>query len=178
MRKVIALALAGLLASAGGAAAQSTLEGEVTVVHGINGMDLGLDEALPVDIAVNGGCALEDVPFRTISDAIALPAGSYAIDVSLSDGVEGNCDASLLAFSGTADLAVAESATLVAHLDQNGAARLSQFSNQVGPIAPGDTRVAVIHAAAAPAVDEKTSMTPMASFMKLSTSVMPHFPRP
>ena len=36
----------------------------VNVVHGIDGRDLGLARALPVDIAVNGTCSLKGVKFK------------------------------------------------------------------------------------------------------------------
>ena len=47
----------------------------VYVVHGINGKDLALPEALPVDVQVGDTCALTDFQFRNIAGPISLPAG-------------------------------------------------------------------------------------------------------
>ena len=62
----------------------------VYVVHGINGKDLGLEEdALPVDVSLNGDCAIQNFTFRTITDAVRLPVGKYDIRVHLGGG--SNC---------------------------------------------------------------------------------------
>lgn len=53
------------------------------VVHGINGKDLGLDEALPVDLQVGDTCALKEFKFRDIAGPLSLPAGTYNIQVKL-----------------------------------------------------------------------------------------------
>ena len=125
----------------------------VYVVHGIPGKDLGLPPELPVDISVDGGCALDDVEFGAVLGPVELPTGPHAIEIRVSDGVEGTCTG-LLAATGSIDLAVAENAAVVAHLDQNGTARISKFTNKVAAT-EGATRIAVVHAAAAPAVDVK-----------------------
>ncbi len=126
---------------------------DVYVVHGIPGDDLGLPNELPVDISVDGGCALDDVPLGTVFGPIELPTGPHDIEIRVSDGVDGTCTG-LLAVTGSIDLAVAESAAVVAHLDANGTAKISKFTNEVSPT-DGVARIAVVHAAAAPAVDVK-----------------------
>jgi hypothetical protein len=52
------------------------------VKHAINGEDLGLPRALPVDVYVNGDLAIPNFQY---GDQVrtSLPAGSYAISVTL-----------------------------------------------------------------------------------------------
>lgn len=57
----------------------------VNVVHGIDGRDLGAEQALPVDIAVNGKCALKGVKFKE-STIVELAPAAYTITVHLADG--------------------------------------------------------------------------------------------
>ena len=57
----------------------------VNVVHGIDGRDLGLEQALPVDIAVNGACALKEVRFKE-STIVELAPADYTITIHLADG--------------------------------------------------------------------------------------------
>ena len=58
------------------------------MIHGIPGEDiqaLGLDVAddLPVDISVNGACALQGFTFRAIEGPIKLPADTSDIEIRL-----------------------------------------------------------------------------------------------
>lgn len=124
---------------------------EVYIVHGIPGADLGLDPTLPVDIAVDGGCAVTAFTYQSVSAATTLSTGEHTIEVRLSDGT---CTGTL-AVTARIDLSVNETAVLVAHLDENGAARLSKFTVDTSAIDPGMARVMVVHAAAAPVVDLK-----------------------
>ncbi|MGD0937089.1 MAG: DUF4397 domain-containing protein, partial [Streptosporangiaceae bacterium] len=66
-----ALILAALLAAApaGAAAGNAT----ITVVHGI--------PATPVDVYANGSKLLSDFTFKTVTQPLSVPAGSYTIDV-------------------------------------------------------------------------------------------------
>jgi|LauGreDrversion4_2_1035121.scaffolds.fasta_scaffold200561_1 hypothetical protein len=68
-----------------GATASSSFAADVNIVHGINGRDLGLAQSLPVDIAVNGACALKGVTFKQ-STKVSLPPAAYTITVHLADG--------------------------------------------------------------------------------------------
>jgi hypothetical protein len=55
------------------------------VKHSINGNDLGLPKALPVNVYVNGNLTIENFTFgETVSTS--LPAGRYQIKVTLLDG--------------------------------------------------------------------------------------------
>jgi hypothetical protein len=127
------------------------------VVHGIPGTDLGVEPGLPVDISVNGACALEGVEFGDVLGPIDLPAGPKEIAIYLADGAD-PCDGPL-AVTGRVDISIAETAILVAHLDQNGAPTVTGFTTDAGPTDPHDGRVAVIHTAKAPAVDLGISRT-------------------
>lgn len=99
----------------------------VYVVHGINGTDLALPEALPVDIEVNGSCAITALPFRAIRGPLTLPAGAYDINVRLaaSPACSG---AAVIAVPG-ATLADGDNVSIVAHLSATGAPTASIFAN-------------------------------------------------
>lgn len=56
-------------------------EFDLTVKHNINGISLGLDKNLPVDVYVNGGYAFTFTFGETIETS--LPAGDYFIEVKL-----------------------------------------------------------------------------------------------
>jgi hypothetical protein len=68
-----------------GASALPAHAAKINVVHGIDGRDLGTSQALPVDIAVNGSCALTGIQFKQ-QTTVELGVGSYAISVHPSDG--------------------------------------------------------------------------------------------
>jgi len=123
----------------------------ITVIHGIPGADLGLAPDLPVDVLVNGElCALTDFSFTDVSPRLELPAGTYDLEVKVSDGECGGQTA-----VSAEDVAVPGgiNATVVAHLDDAGAPTLSVFVNDLSATARYQHRVAVHHLANAPAVD-------------------------
>jgi len=126
-------------------AATQAIAADLYVAHAINGTDLGSNEALPVDISVNGGCALTNVPYRTISSPVPLDPGQYDIEVRLSDGV---CSGAL-AIVTTINLQLSENATVVAHLTEQGTPTLTKFVNDVRATDPGIARLILRHAAAA-----------------------------
>jgi hypothetical protein len=123
----------------------------VYVVHGIPGTDLGLDAELPVDISVNGACALQAFPFGEIAGPVSLPAGEYDIAISLAN-TEKPCanDAVLQA---TVPFEAGESASVVAHLNEEGAPTASKFTNNLDHLRPYRLRVIAHHTANAPEVD-------------------------
>lgn len=55
---------------------------DLTVKHNINGISLGLDKDLPVDVYVDGGYAFTFTFGETVETS--LPAGNYYIEVKLS----------------------------------------------------------------------------------------------
>jgi hypothetical protein len=120
----------------------------VTVIHGINGIDLDLDEPLPVDVFVAGvGCALTNFTFGEISDRLELPPGEYDIEIRLSDG---ECGGPVAVSKEGVPFAAGENATVIAHLTEEGTPDASKFTNDVSE---GRGRLAVHHTAAAGAVD-------------------------
>lgn len=71
--KRIALSAVMLVCAAGMALAQN---GRIRVVH-------ASPDAPAVDIYVNGGMVLENLPFREYSEYIAVPAGSYNVEIKV-----------------------------------------------------------------------------------------------
>ncbi len=131
---VLALALVAPAAHADDAGASAV------VVHGVPG--------LTVDVYVNGDLALPSFEPGTVTDPIALPAGTYALAITAEGG---DPDDPVLA--GSATLADGDNVSIVAHLDADGGAALSIFANDLSQPAAGEGRVVVRHVAAAPAVD-------------------------
>jgi len=124
----------------------------VTVIHGINGLDLGATRELPVDIAVNGTCSLKGVKF-TQSARVTLGKGSYRITVHPSDGA---CSASAVIDQTVTIDEQTEKASLsiVASLKSSGTPTLAVYNNTVAAVAVG-----VRHAALAPAVYVKFAVS-------------------
>jgi len=151
---VAALALASGTASAAATA---------YVVHGIPGSDLGLDAALPVDIAVSGvGCAIQDFRFGDRVGPIELPAGSYDITVSLADPTMPCEGTAVLQLDGV-ELTDGVNGTVVAHRTFDGSPgpgdvlgvgiTASIFANDFSNLRPGTARLIAHHTALAPTVD-------------------------
>jgi hypothetical protein len=97
----------------------------VTVVHGINGTDLGLPASLPVDIAVNGTCAIKAVSFTQLT-RVELAAGTYSITVHPSNRL---CSASPVIRQSVTVPASATAIGLVANLSNAGTPQLAAFVN-------------------------------------------------
>lgn len=126
--------------------AYADLNAKLFVGHGINGSDLGLPTALAVDICNQGSELLSNVSFRTITPTpLSLPAGIYRVEVRLAD--PGTCTGAL-AVAADVSLGVAENATALAHLTEQGTPTITKFVNDVRP-AGGKARVVARHAAAA-----------------------------
>lgn len=120
-------------------------EATVYVVHGINGTDLGADEALPVDVSVSGvGCVLEDVRFRDVEGPLTLPAGTYDIEVRLA--AADPCTGDLAIDAAGLQLTADDDVSITAHLAEGGTPTASVFANDVSA-ADGKTKVSPRHAA-------------------------------
>ena len=146
--RLFGLALVALTLATGAQAQDNNAT--VFIVHGTDGRDLGLAKKLPVDASVDGACALTDFRFGEVTDGISLPAGSYDIEVYLSDGACGG--ASVLA--GTFKFKKSERATIVVHLDAEGNLTASKFDNRSDDLVrDGAARIVVRHTAWAPVVD-------------------------
>jgi|GEM_PF-2448991 len=97
----------------------------ITVVHGINGSDLGLASNLPVDIAVNGSCAIKGLTF-TQTTKVELGAGNYDITVHPASG---SCSGAPVISQTVAVPASARRIGLVANLSDAGTPQLAAFVN-------------------------------------------------
>lgn len=153
MRRVIAAAaVAGvaalpLLMSTPASAAEG--DASVVVFHGVPGLTVDVygsadttytpDEALLTDFAPG-----------TITDPVALPAGTYNLAV-----FPANADPSGTPAIQATGVVVPAGAniTVAAHLKADGTPVLTPFVNDVSKVAAGQGRLVVRHTAAAPAVD-------------------------
>lgn len=132
-------------------AASTSGDASVSVIHGINGTDLGLAEALPVDVSVNGTCALPGFTFRTIAGPLSLPAGSYDIVVRLPGATP--CGGAAVITANGVQLEGGTSYSIIAHLSAAGAPTASVFTNAVDAFPPSRVNVSARHTAAFGAVD-------------------------
>jgi hypothetical protein len=144
MKRYAAALLAACALAAPASAAD--LNAKLTIIHGINGTDLGFDEGLAVDVCLAGNATplAANVPFRTVSNPLSVPAGRYDVEIRLTDG---KCSG-ILAVAGEVSLAVAENATAIAHLTEYGTPTLTKFVNDVRGLAKGQTRIYARHSAA------------------------------
>lgn len=148
---------AALLSPAAVAGAQEGDDATITVVHGIPGADLGLADELPVDVLVNGEiCLLTDFEFGDISDRVQLAPGTYDVEVRLSDGA---CGGAVAIDAPGVEVPAGVNASIVAHLDTEGAPTASVYVNDLDPAGLYRARVAVHHTANAPAVDITATRT-------------------
>ncbi len=122
---------------------RSSAPSVVNVVHGIPGAD-----DFPVDIYVDGALALPGVTFGAVAAGVELPAGPHQIDIR----VAGADAASAPALAANLNFRAGRNYSVIAHLSETGAPRLSRISNNVRP-GLGEARVSVRHLAAAPTVD-------------------------
>lgn len=129
---------------------------EVLIVHGIPGQDVGLDAALPVDISVNGACALTALRFGQIVGPLHLPAATLKIAVHPSSASN---PCGLPPVIGPADVpfSAGERATVIAHLTDKGAPTASKFVNNLSKTSANRARLTLHHTANAPAVDAYVS---------------------
>ena len=135
---ILALGVTGVTASGHGAS--------VYVIHGIPGAN-----GFPVDVSVDGACALPNFTFGTRAGPLNLPAGTYTIAVHAP--ADGNCGGS--AAIGPVDLTFADgdNKTIIAHLTEAGVPTASVFDNDFSPTGRGSARIIAHHTAAAPSVD-------------------------
>lgn len=123
----------------------------VYIVHGIPGQDLGLDPSLPVDVSVNGNCAVPNFQFGNIVGPVDLPGGSYDIAISLANADTPCSSEAVISAPGVA-LEDDASYSIVANLTEAGdGVTANVFLNDV--TTTQGARVTVHHTAAAPAVD-------------------------
>ncbi len=144
MRKVITASLfAILLALAVPATAQNAY---VYAVHGIPGQN-----GFPVDIAVDGNCAVTGFTFGSVGGPLTLPAGTRFVAIYAANSMN-PCSGSP-ALTATPNLTAGMTYALVAHLKEDGSPTLSGFGIDLSRTQPGQGRFILHHTAAAPAVD-------------------------
>lgn len=139
---VVALLSAFLLAMAVPAASQNA---HVYAVHGIPGAN-----GFPVDIAVNGNCALTGFTFGSVAGPITLPAGTYNAQVFAAHAM--NPCSGPGALSTVPALESGKTYALAAHLTAADPT-LSRSVLDLSKTAPGKGRFILHHTAAAPKVD-------------------------
>jgi hypothetical protein len=122
------------------------------VVHGINGKDLGLAEALPVDVQVGDACALTAFEFRGVAGPISLPPGTYDVKVRLASSPA--CSGAVAISAPGLKLDAGDNVSIVAHLAEAATPTptATVFPNDV-TIAFGRSRAIARHAANFGAVD-------------------------
>jgi hypothetical protein len=135
---VLALGVTGAAADGHGA--------DIYVIHGIPG-----ENGFPVDVSVDGACALPNFTFGTRVGPLDFAAGTYTIAVHApADGMCGGAAA-----IGPVDLSFADgdNKTIIAHLSADGAYTASVFDNDFSPTGRGQARLIAHNTAAAPEVD-------------------------
>jgi len=122
----------------------------VYVTHG-----LPLDnQGTKVDVYVNGALTLDDFTFGTTAGPLQLPAATYDVEVRTPDGVTTLIQKDI-AVPGTGNFSIVAS-----FIDAAGTPGLNVFANDVSKVGFGAGRLALHHAAAAPAVDVKLGLWP------------------
>lgn len=114
----------------------------VTIIHGINGLDLSSARSLPVDIAINGTCTVNGIKF-TESKKTTLADGTYRITVHPANG---SCTSSSI-IDRTITIKDQSSISVVAKVTAAGTPGLAVYDNTVLGIAVG-----VRHVASAPSL--------------------------
>lgn len=120
------------------------------VIHGIPGIDLGLDLDLPVDISVNGACAITDFKFKNFVGPIMLPPGEY--DIAIHPANPANPCSEPAVLEATVPFYPGETCTVIAHLTDEGGITASKFTHDVSPL-KDKSRIVIHHCANAPEVD-------------------------
>jgi hypothetical protein len=134
------------------------LAAEGYLVHGINGADLGLDTALPVDLSLNGACVATGATYKSTVGPSHLDAGLYTVEIRLAG--ETPC-AGPIAATALLPVNFGESFTFVAHLTDAGSITTTKFVNNIREPAVGSARLIVRHTADAPLVDVLADGSPL-----------------
>ncbi len=127
----------------------------VYVIHGIPGEDLDADPDLPVDISLNGICALPEFTFSEITDPIPLTPGLYNVQIALANPANPCNEPAVI--EANIPLYTGENLTIIAHLTEDGQPIASVFMNELNVRRGYFFRAPLVvhHTAAAPAVDVK-----------------------
>ena len=106
-------------------------------------------DAPNVDVFVDDESALEDVPFRTVSEYLSLPGGEYGVRITAAG------DADTVVFEDTVAVEAGTASSLVALGELNDDSfEVRAFADDVSAVADGEARVRLVHCSPdAPAVD-------------------------
>ena len=151
MKSLLFSCLVGLAFLVSASYAQNTGHATVYVIHGIQGTDLDLDAALPVDVAVDGGCLLQGFIYGQLAGPLSLAPGTYNIQIGLADA-ENPCSTPPV-IEADVPFAEGEVAVVIAHLAADGTPTASKFLIDMSATDEGRSRITLHHTAAAPAVD-------------------------
>jgi hypothetical protein len=151
-KSLLTVLLPVALLAAAPASAQTPPPAEVFVIHGIPGADAGAPGNLPVDVSVNGACALRGFTYGQIVGALHFQPGTYNFAIHLANA-GAPCSNPPVIGPAAIPLFAGENSTIIAHLTAAGAPTASKFVNNVSRTPAGRNRVSVHHLAAAPAVD-------------------------
>ena len=148
MRHTLAAAGAGAagvaaLVAAPLAPANAAEDATVSVLHAVPG--------ITVDVYANGEELIPNFKPGTLSDPLAVPAGSYDLQV-FADGDDPDTDQPAIE-ANDVEVPAGANATVAAHLDTDGNPVLTAYANDTAPTKAGEGRLTVRHTAAAPAVD-------------------------
>lgn len=123
----------------------------VWVTHG-----LPLDDAgTVVDVYVDGGLAIDDFTFGSTVGPLRLPAATYDVEIRTPDG------ATTLIERQVAVPARGSFSLVASFVDAEGTPGINVFSNDTRWTPHGFGRIALHHAAAAPAVDVDAGLFPL-----------------
>lgn len=124
--------------------------GGLIAVHGLNGNDLGLAESLPVDVSLDGACAVPNFTFGQTVGPVVLDRGTYKVEVRLP--ADGNCGGDVV-ISGNVRISPGQFTAVVAHVDTAGGPTASIFPVDAATPRQGFGRTYIAHMANAPKVD-------------------------
>ena len=151
MRTLNSIAALAMLAVGATFATPASAQGTVYVVHGIPGDDLGVETDLPVDVSVNGSCALEGLVFGEIIGPLPFEAGPYDIEIALANEAMPCSNDPVISAPGV-EVEDGKNYSIVAHLDEMGGITASVLLNEIAT-SRYRARLNVAHLAAAPTVD-------------------------
>ena len=135
--------LAALVPALPGTSSAADGDASVTIVHGIpsvGNVDVCVGDTTPL---------LPDVPFKGVA-TVTVPGGTYDLSVKLAAATP--CTGTTAISAPGTVVPAGANVSVVANL-VGGSPNLGVYANEVGPVAAGQGRVAVYHAADAPAVD-------------------------
>lgn len=136
----------------------SAVAAEGYLVHGIDGADLGLDSALPVDVTLDGECVATGATYMSAIGPSHLAAGLYLLEIRLAHNTP--CGGPVAAAT-VLPVSLGEDFTVVAHLTDSGTITTTKFVNDIREPAIGTARLIVRHTADAPEVDVLADGAPL-----------------